>query len=249
MQRTWIQGLALVLVAVVSGTASSNDTDRAHQRIGEALAGINPELEIERIEPSPVEGLYQVLIGGQVVYVTGDGRYLVQGDMHDLQSRRSVSEPLRSELRLQKISAHGTENMIIYPAEGKREHVITVFTDIDCPYCRKMHADMESYTSRGIEVRYIQMPRAGVGSGSYRKAVSVWCADDRRAAMDRAKSGAAMNERSCDNPVSAQLQLARELGVNATPTFITDAGTLHRGLVGAQQLKALLDEEKTVAGR
>lgn len=249
MRKAVFQSLALALVAgFTTGTVSANATEDVHERISKALGGVNPDLQIERIEPSPIDGLYQVLIAGQVVYVTEDGHYLIQGDMLDLQRRKSVSEPLRSELRLDKINAHGTENMIIYPANGEREHVITVFTDIDCPYCRRMHNDLESYTSRGIEVRYIQMPRAGEGSESYHKAVSVWCADDRRAALDRAKSGAAMDRRSCDNPVSRQLQLARDLGVNATPTIVTEMGTLHRGLVEAVQLKEMLDEEQAGAG-
>lgn len=231
----------LALLAVVAGTAFADETDNAREHIQTALWEINPDLQVERIETSPVEGLYQVLVGGQVFYMTSDGRYLVQGDMMDLRNRRSVSEPLRGELRLEKLREHGTENMIVYPAEGDREHVITVFTDIDCPYCRRFHSNIESYTSRGIEVRYVQMPRAGEGSGSYHKAVAVWCSSDRRAAMDRAKSGASMERASCDNPVSSQLALARELGVNATPTIITESGVMHRGLVGATDLKAMLE--------
>ncbi|MEX0732818.1 MAG: DsbC family protein [Aquisalimonadaceae bacterium] len=243
MTRKLFQGIAFALLAGIASAVSADDMDQVRERISTALTEINPDLSIERIEPSPVEGLYQVLVAGQVLYVTGDGRYLLQGDMLDLQRRQSVSEPLRGGMRLEKLRAHGTENMIVYPAQGEREHTITVFTDIDCPYCRRMHSNMESYTSLGIEVRYIQMPRAGEGSESYHKAVSVWCADDRKAALDRAKSGASMERRSCDNPVSAQLQLARELGVSATPTIFTETGVMHRGLVEAEQLKAMLDEE------
>lgn len=220
------------------------------ERISERLQLINPELRPDRVERSPVPDLYQVVIGGQVLYITGDGRYLVQGDMMDLELRRSVSDGLRGQVRLEQLDAHGTENMITYPADGETAHVITVFTDIDCSYCRQMHNKLEEYTSRGIEVRYLQMPRAGLGTESHRKAVAVWCADDRNAAMDEAKlTGSFRGDTGCDNPVEEQLALAQALGVNTTPSIISDQGVMHRGMVPADDLREMLDEEKSAAAR
>ena len=218
------------------------------ERISERLQAINPELRLDRVEPSPVPDLYQVVIGGQVLYITGDGRYLVQGDMMDLELRRSVSDGLRGQVRLEQLEEHGVENTIVYPANGDTEHVVTVFTDIDCPYCRQFHADIDGYNREGIEVRYIQMPRAGIGSDSHRKAVAVWCADDRNAAMDSAKDrGDISGDTDCANPIEGQLALAQAMGVNSTPSIITERGIMHRGLVPADELRQMLDEEKAQA--
>jgi len=240
-----LAGTAHADTAADAAKASSDAAlEQARERIPVALQGVNPEIRVERVERSPVEGLYQVLVEGQVVYVTGDGRYLIQGDMLDLVRRQAVSESLIGGARAEKIAAHGTDNMIIYPAKGETEHVVTVFTDIDCPHCRRFHDTLEDFSKLGIEVRYVQMPRAGEGSESYRKAVSVWCDKDRKAAMSKAKSGGSMEGRSCDNPVSSQMRLARELGVSATPTFVTESGQIIPGRLEAAELKVILDEGK-----
>lgn len=240
-----IAGLLLFAQPLLADDALAEVTERISERLQE----INPELRPDRVEPSPVADLYQVVIGGQVLYITGDGRYLVQGDMMDLELRRSVSDGLRGQVRLEQLEAHGIDNLIIYPANGDTEHVVTVFTDIDCPYCRQFHGDIDAYNDQGIEVRYVQMPRAGLGSDSHRKAVAVWCAEDRNAAMDEAKQrGDIAGDTDCDDPIEEQLALAQALGVNSTPSIITERGIMHRGLVPADELRQMLDEEKAQAG-
>lgn len=248
MYRLFVPFSLACLLVVAQPLIADEQMAEVTERITERLQHINPELRPDRVEPSPVPDLYQVVIDGQVLYITGDGRYLVQGDMMDLELRRSVSDGLRGQVRLEQLEAHGVENMIVYPADGDIEHAVTVFTDIDCPYCRQFHGDIDSYNREGIEVRYIQMPRAGLGSDSHRKAVAVWCADDRNAAMDEAKErGDISGATDCDDPIEEQLALARALGVNSTPSIITDRGTMHRGLVPADELRQMLDEEKAQA--
>ncbi|WP_290647799.1 DsbC family protein [Aquisalimonas sp.] len=229
------------LVASVLGPfAGFLAADDIEARITERLESINPELVPEHVEPSPLPGIYQIVVQGQVAYISEDGRYLIQGDVLDLDTRESVSEGMQSQLRRDRIDAHGEENMIVYQPEGGVWHTVTVFTDIDCPYCRQMHARMAEYLDRGIAIRYIQMPRAGVDSGSYHKAVSVWCAEDRNAAMDAAKAGETPARTECSNPVQDQLALARSLGVNATPTIVSEDGTVYRGMVPPAELAARL---------
>ncbi len=224
-------------------TASADDYQEFRDRLDERLAELGVEADVQQVRESPVSGLYMVNLGGQVVFVSEDARYLVQGDMLDLQTRRMVADDLHADERRDRLAEHGTENMIIYPAQGDTEHVVTVFTDIDCPYCRQLHERMDDYTALGIEVRYVQMPRAGVGSDSYHKAVAVWCADDRKAAMDRAKSGESMGRADCDNPVQEQLAMAQQLSVNATPTFVSEQGRVQRGLVPPEHLKQFLEQD------
>ena len=233
----------LAAVAMVSASAVLGADDDVKQRISEQLQAISPDLEPEAIEPSPLPGIYQIMVQGQVVFISEDGRYLIQGDIMDLETRQSVGDSMENDRRRQQIEQHGEENMIVYTPEGETRHTVTVFTDIDCPYCRQMHQQLDQYLERGIAVRYIQMPRAGVDSDSYHKAVSVWCADDRHAAMDEAKDGVTLKQGECDNPVSEQLDLARSLGVNATPTFVGEDGSVYRGLVPPDDLLAQLEAE------
>jgi len=122
-----------------------------------------------------------------------------------------------------------------------------VFTDIDCGYCRKLHADMDKYNAQGIRVRYLFYPRAGLRSESYRKAVSVWCADDRKAAMTAAKTGRPLPARSCVNPVADQYNLGRQLGVRGTPALVLEDGEIIPGYVPPDKLRTMLDDRQAVA--
>ena len=131
--------------------------------------------------------------------------------------------------------------MIIFPA-SKPRHTLTVFTDIDCGYCRKLHSDIDKYNDEGITVRYLPFPRSGPDTPSYYKAVSVWCSDDRRAALTRAKAGQDVPNATCDNPVRASLALGHKLGVNGTPALILEDGHLLPGYVPPKKLAQVMEQ-------
>ncbi len=230
-----------LLLGLGAHTVSADDLDTVTERITERLQEMSPELEPERVEETPLDGIYLIVVQGQVAYMSGDGRYLIQGDVMDLDTRQSLSDVAQGDMRRDRIDDHGEDNMVVYAPDDEPRHTVTVFTDIDCPYCRQMHARMDEYLDKGIAIRYVQMPRAGVNTGSYRKAVGVWCADDRNDAMDRAKAGESVEQRECDNPVSDQLDLARSLGINATPTFVAEDGTVFQGKVSPGDLLERLD--------
>lgn len=234
--------LGLLIGLVVLATAMPLLADDVRERIEERMAEAGLEAELRYLEESPVPGLYMAMIQGQVLYFSEDGRYLIQGEMLDLEERAPVAEGMRRSMRAERLADYDKDSLLIYPAEGETEHVVTVFTDIECPYCQRMHRQIDDYTAQGIEIRYAQFPRAGVGSSSYHKSVAVWCAEDRKEAMNRAKAGDSMGREDCENPVSEQLDLARELGVDATPTMISETGVVQRGLVDARQLRAMLDD-------
>ena len=120
------------------------------------------------------------------------------------------------------------------------QHTVTVFTDIDCGYCRKMHSQMAAYNKEGIKIRYLMFPREGVNSDSFNKAVAVWCADDRQDAMTKAKRGEEIARKTCDNPVEAQFELGQKLGVRGTPSMILEDGEMIPGYVPPTQLAQLL---------
>ncbi|MBK1650012.1 DsbC family protein [Rhabdochromatium marinum] len=230
-----LAGLGLTLVAAATLAADEAATIRA------ALAKVLPDYEPTSVKPSVVDGLYQVDIGPQVMFVTADGRFLIDGAIVDLKTRENIAEAAQAEARQRVMAGVKDEDTIIFPAKDPK-HQITVFTDIDCGYCRKLHHHVDDYNAEGISVRYLFFPRSGVGSPSYDKAVSVWCADDQQAAMTAAKNGEQVAKASCDNPIQEQMALGGELGVRGTPAIVLENGEMVPGYVEPKRLAALLED-------
>lgn len=224
---------ALFAAETVSGTTAN--------RIKGVLAQVMPGTP-DSINPTPLPGIYEVAYGPQLLYVSEDGRYLVNGEMFDVQKRTNLTEERRTAARLATLKTVDDKSMIIYPANGKAKHTVTVFTDIDCGYCRKLHQGMAEMNKLGITVRYLAYPRAGVGSDSYKKAIGVWCAKDRNKAMDNAKNGQPVADvKSCDAPVTNHMSLANSFGVTGTPSMVLDDGRFVPGYLPPQQLLAVLE--------
>jgi len=233
-----------ILFVMLSGSAYADDV--VVERIRAAMNRVLPEQQPDAIRPSPIGDLYEVSYGPRLYYVSADGKYLLNGDMFDLIKETNISEERRGAARLKVINALGEKAMIIYPAKGKVKHTVTVFTDIDCYYCRKLHEGMKEMNDLGITVRYLAYPRAGIPSVSYDKAVSVWCAADRNKALDMAKLEDKVTPESCKgNPVREERELGDLVGVTATPSLVLEDGTLVPGYMPPQRLAKLLDEHES----
>jgi thiol:disulfide interchange protein DsbC len=232
--KAFVMGALALLVA---GTAVA---DRAADEaaIRKALGQLNPDA----IETTPVAGIYAVAIGPHIVYMSADGRYMFQGELIDVANRISLTEPRRRMAVKAVIDAVSEKDMIIFEPK-KTKHTITVFTDIDCGYCRKLHKEMADYLDAGIRVRYMFYPRAGIGSASYKKAVAVWCADDRRAALTAAKNDKPIEMKSCDNPIAEHMELVDKLGARGTPFIVLENGQTQPGYLPAKQMARLLDQQ------
>lgn len=226
-----------VALAVTPLLASAADEADPREKIAEMIPG----LTVEDVSEGPIDGLYEVTMGSQIVYLTGDRRYLVKGDIIDLNTNESVTEKRRSGLRLETLNALDDSQMVIFGSEDAT-HTITVFTDIDCTYCRKLHREMAVLNDRGIRVRYVFYPRHGPGSESWAKADAVWCSDDRQSAMTRAKSGEAVEAKSCPTPVAEHYALGNKLGVRGTPALVMGDGELIGGYVPAAELATYLEK-------
>ena len=235
---------ALVL-GLLNPVLATEKADPGLDQARAAMKKILPKLDPQAVQPSPIPGIYQVALPPQLFYISADGRYAFDGDIIDLHTNTDVSTPVRDHLRLAAIEKVGEKNMIIYGPKNAK-HTVTVFTDIDCPYCRKLHSEMAQYNQAGIRVRYLAYPRAGLHSNSYRKAVSVWCAKNRNKALTEAKQGKDPEPRTCDNPVAREYELGQRLGIRGTPAIVTETGQVIPGYVPAQRLKAILDAEQVV---
>ncbi|WP_462328511.1 DsbC family protein [Thiohalocapsa halophila] len=236
MKRFALTGLAALAVTASAAVAADEAAT-----IRAALAEVLPDFKPTSVKATPMEGLYEVEIGPQVMFVTGDGRYLIDGAIIDLESRENIAEQAQARARLRSIEQVGEENMVVFEAPSP-EHTITVFTDIDCGYCRKLHEQIQAYNDAGISVRYMFYPRAGADSPAYDKAVSVWCADNRQEAMTRAKAGESMPKRQCANPVAEHRQLGELMGIRGTPAIVLDSGDMVPGYVEPKRLAGLLEQ-------
>lgn len=242
MDKTYRTLSFVIALCLGSGLAWASPEENIRQ----ALKGIAPDLKITSIQPSPIKGLYEVMAGADLLYITADGRYFISGHIVDLKTRADLTEPRIAAVRKRLIDAIGEDSMVIF-GDQKAKHTVTVFTDIECGYCRKLHREINEYLKEGIRVRYLFFPRAGKGSQSFDEAVSVWCAGDaeaRRVALTRAKAGESIEPKTCDNPVEAHLSLGMDLGVRGTPAIITDSGDLIPGYVEPKRLALMLDGQK-----
>ncbi|MFP5344561.1 MAG: DsbC family protein [Gammaproteobacteria bacterium] len=211
--------------------------------VRDTLRQLVPGQEPDGLKATAVPGIYEASYGTVVVYLNKDGRYLFQGDLIDLKTETNLSERTRAEARLKVIASLAEEDMIVFsPRQAK--YTVTVFTDIDCTVCQRMHADMAKINQQGVKVRYVAYPRAGLDSESYVKAVSVWCSKDRKKAITRAKAGEEVRAKPCDNPVKQHLQAVRELGIRGTPAFILEDGSLIPGYDSVERLVETLEERK-----
>lgn len=204
--------------------------------IQQKLKQIIPNAPDAKISKSVIPGLYEVMIGTKVLYIDEGANYAVSGNIINLETRQNLTTAAENKARKKILSGLDESQMIVYPAKGKVKHTLTVFSDIDCPYCRKLHDEIPMLTQAGFKVRYLAYPRAGVGSESYHKAVSAWCATDRVKALDQAMSGKKIPAKTCQNPVMDDMRLAEEFGVNGTPNILVDTGEFFPGYVPAKEL-------------
>lgn len=209
--------------------------------VEERIRSLAPNTESIAISETPIDGLLMVQIQGDIVYATADGKYLIQGRVVNMETREDLTETAKSQLRKEVLASIDTSRQITFSPE-KPAYDLTVFTDIDCGYCRKLHAQMAEYNENGIAIHYMAFPRAGIGSRSYEKAVAVWCADDQQEALTQAKLGAEPDPDQCDNPIAEQYQMGQQLGVTGTPALLTSDGTLIPGYVPPEQLRERLDK-------
>ncbi|MEW8563724.1 MAG: DsbC family protein [Candidatus Thiodiazotropha sp.] len=233
---------ALLLIGPLMAEPSRQNAEM--QNVRDGVNKILKKGSITSIVPTRVDGLYEVMVGPQIYYVSADGKYLLSGNLYDIEAREDLTTPKVSRAKADAIEAVGEDNMVIFAPE-KTAHTVTIFTDIDCGYCQKLHSEITEYTDLGIKVRYLMYPRAGVGSDSFEKAVTVLCSDDRNDAMTRSKAGERLAKKECDNPVQQHWTLGQTLGVNGTPAIFLESGDMLPGYIPAPRMSAILKKLET----
>ncbi|QKT04725.1 DsbC family protein [Ectothiorhodospiraceae bacterium 2226] len=232
--------LALALVGALWMASGALAADLSESEAA-ALRGVLAEAigaPPESLRPTPVPGIVEAAYGTQLFYISIDGRYVFEGQLLDVQAHRNLTNERRGERRSEMLARVDEEEMIVFAPETPK-HTVTVFTDVDCPYCHRLHREMDEYHKRGIAVRYLAY--TGPGARSYGKMVSVWCAEDRQRALTDAKAGKSVPKRECEHPLQRQGELGAAFGVTGTPSFVLPNGRLLPGYVPPAQLEAILD--------
>jgi thiol:disulfide interchange protein DsbC len=245
-----VGGLALNACAAPDGTtaaagvttaATTGGATGSEAAIRRAVQGLVPNASIDSIRPAPMQGFYQVIASGHLVYVSSDGKYMLNGDLIDLGKKKNITEDGWADFRKAELAKVPEADRIVFAPPNPRYRV-TVFTDVNCAYCRQLHEHMADFNKAGIAVEYIAWPREGVineagrTTPTYNEMVSVWCASDRKAAFTSAKQGKAPKATNCPNPVKDEFELGVKLGVSGTPTIIAADGSMIGGYVTPDQL-------------
>jgi len=233
----------LVLIGIGSPVMAAKEAPLG-QAIIDNLTKAQPGIPIERVEETTMSGILAVVLGdGTVLYGSEDGTHLFSGDMFSIAGGEIVNlaEQRRSSTRQELMSDPLFKDALVFAATGTKKASINVFTDVDCGYCRKLHQEVPQLNAMGIEVRYLAYPRAGVGSESYTKIVSAWCADNPQQALTQLKRGQNIADRQCgDNTVADQYNLGQKMGISGTPAIILEDGRLLPGYLPAAELAATL---------
>jgi thiol:disulfide interchange protein DsbC len=228
-----------ILVPLLAALATSPAlaTDAIERRMAEVVPTLSPDT----IEASGLPGIYEVRYGTDIFYVSEDGRYLIQGSLIDLETRQNLTEQTRRSVRAELFAEIPDAELTVYVPEREVRHVINIFTDPNCPFCRQLHEEMPTYLAAGVKVRYFMYPVLGRQSPTIMR--DVWCAESRTDAMDLAKAGRAVPSADCPTPADQHLALGRELGISGTPATITGGGLLISGYRPAIEVIQALNEE------
>jgi thiol:disulfide interchange protein DsbC len=239
--------LACVAIAVITQAGAAQPVASAPAVSADPRAAIVKKIDgikLEDVRMSPVNGVYEVTHDSEITYLSSDGRYAILGDMIDLDADANISENRRRGIRARMIeTVPETEMLVFSPKEPK--YTITVFTDIDCGYCRRLHSQIAEYNRLGIRVRYLFFPRTGPDTESWHKAEAVWCASNRNAALTRAKNGEDVKSPKCPSDIiKRDYELGQKLAVDGTPAIFLANGEMLPGYSPPGQLAKYLKTGK-----
>jgi len=246
-----VSGVVVGAVALLGCLPQSEAGDKAQpsqleQDIAHVESVLSSKLQLKptKIIQGPMADYLTVISDQGLLFVSKDGTRLIAGNVYDLGGdMQNLGEKSVAPYRSERLAEY-EDSMIVYPAKGEEKHQVTVFTDTDCGYCRKLHRQITDYQESGITVRYLAYPRAGVKSSTGQSMAAIWCADNKQQAMDKAKAGQPMTAKRCDDQIIEQhYLLGKEFGVSGTPAMVLDNGTLIPGYLPPDALLQRLNKE------
>ncbi len=210
-------------------------------RAVEAIRRLNAQVKIDHVGAAPMPGFREVLVAGQTLYISDDGRYLLQGNLYDNSTKTDLSQVSLARLRRELLKTVPVSDRIVFAPPNPR-YTLSVFTDIECGYCQKLHSEIAEYNRQGIAIQYLAFPRMGLASADHKKMIAVWCATDRKKALTEAKAGRTIPMKDCTNPVTMHYDLGQRMGLTGTPMLINSDGSQLPGYMPPAELRAALDK-------
>lgn len=234
------------IIACTSLFSIAEEEQDEQAKFSQLVSKLNASYKVDSVEKAKVPGFYKVrTTSGALIYADETATFFFMGNLYELEGGEqlvNLTAKDAAEQRVALVKSFNADEMIVFspqkPLETKA--IINVFTDVDCGYCQKLHQEVPQMNALGIEVRYMAFPRAGVGSKTYNKLVSAWCADDQQSAMTALKARQAIPEKTCDNPVAEQYALGKAVGVRGTPAIVLQDGTLIPGYKPADKMAEAL---------
>lgn len=223
------------------GQSPAVEAGTPDERALAAIRSLNESIQVDRIAAAPLPGFREVVVGGQVLYVSDDGRYLLQGSLFDVEQQKDLSQVGLAEVRRELLKQVPEKDRIIF-APANPDYTVAVFTDVECGYCRKLHQDIAEYNRQGIAIEYLAFPRMGLASEDFKTMEAVWCSADRRKAMTDAKNDRPVTAKRCTSPVRQHYDIGQRAGLTGTPMIITEQGVQMPGYMPPDALRAALDK-------
>lgn len=240
MRNTLTRLATMAAIFGLAFSAVADDEADELRLVQDRVSSLFSEISPEYVVPSPVNGWYTIRKGAIVAYISADGKYLMQGDLIDLDAQVNLTESSRNDSRRELLASYPEDQMIVFSPQNKR-YSVSVFTDIDCTFCRRLHSQIDDYLAAGIEVRYLLYPRSGPASPSWTKAEQVWCADNRNEALTLAKLEQAFATHSCDaSIITSHYSMGQDVGLRGTPAIVLEDGSLISGYLPPPQLAEAL---------
>jgi len=234
---------AILLAATSMQVMAADDAEKV---VREAFKKVSPTANITEVKRSEVPGFYQVLVDANVYFISGDGKYLIRGNVFDIDSRQDIGDKQLSAMRRVALAKIPKDKELVF-APPNPKYSVTVFTDVDCPYCRQFHKQIAAFNQAGIAVQYVFFPLQ-IHPGADKKAVSVWCAQDRAAAYTAAMNGQDLPAKTCDNPIAETTALGMKMGIGGTPTILTPDGTQVNGNAAADAIHLAAELDRLATG-
>lgn len=235
-------------IGVEEGSQAAGSVAAA-QDLMERLVGPGNKVEVSKMD----NGWFEVRGGGSYGYIDPSTSYFIEGDLVNLRTGDNITDVARKTDRVAVLQAL-EHNMITFaPKNADPRYTLTVFTDTECGYCRKLHHEINQYLDAGITVKYVLYARGGLGSSAYRTAEKIWCSDDRKAALTAAKAGQPLGEVGrCETPLAYHQVVGERLAIQGTPTGFLPDGEIIRGYMPAEKLRRRMEAhygvEKTRVG-
>ena len=240
MTAKWLLGwVAICAIAGMLPAYGEQPAADARVEVAKKIPGARPD----DLRASPIPGIYEYTHGTEIAYVTADGKYAISGDLYDLKSSENLTEAHRREVRLKLLATFPEDHMLIFGPKDPK-YTVTVLTDVDCAYCRKLHSQIAEYNRLGVRVRYMLYPRTGPNTVSWTKAEQVWCSPDRNDAFTRATLGQELKTKACpNNPVASSYAMGKDFALQGTPSIVLADGEMLDGYLPPDVLVQRLKDQ------